>query len=271
MISSVKAVGSRLRGKTLFLSASVPAAERSKSYQRIENAHFEIEQAVISLARAVFSESGQLVFGGHPAISPLVAMVAGEYREPRHAEGANDKPSAPIHIFQSRAFEGFLPDDTLLMYQLGYATITWIDAANNEKFDPTIKYDESPCPESLRAMRDAMIGSTRPTAMVCIGGMEGVEREAEMFREYRKDAPLYVLERTGGASLMLTERRKDIRVIDSEIMAQVERWKAELPYRPSEGIIRKKDQVSVVPYPLIMQTIVDEISERSDQTRLRHR
>jgi hypothetical protein len=271
MISSVKAVGSRLRGKTIFLSASVPTPKRAERYQRVEDAHFEIEQAVISLARAVFSESGQLVFGGHPAISPLVAMVAGEYREPRYAESTNEKPSAPIRIFQSRAFEGFLPNDTLLMYQLGYATITWIDAVNNEKFDPTIEYEESPCPQSLRAMRDAMIGSTRPTAMVCIGGMEGVEREAEIFRELRNDAPLYVLGRTGGASLVLTHRRKDIRVIDSEIIARVERLKAELPHRPSEGTIRKSDQRAVVPYPLIMQTIVDEISERSDQTRLRRR
>ena len=70
---------------------------------------------------------------------------------------------------------------------------------------------------------------------------------------------------------MLTHRRKDIRVIDSEIIARVERLKTELPHRPSAGIIRKNDQRAVVPYPLIMQTIVDEISERSDQTRLRRR
>src|SRR5690348_16641625 len=114
MISSIKPLGSRLRGKTILLSASVPAPERAKEYQRVEDAHFQIEQAVISLARAVFSESGQLVFGGHPAISPLVAMVAGEYREPRYAESHQEKPIAPIRIFQSRAFEGFLPDDTLL-------------------------------------------------------------------------------------------------------------------------------------------------------------
>jgi hypothetical protein len=262
MISSVRAVGSRLRGKTIFLSASVPVPKRAERYQRVEDAHFEIEQAVISLARAVFSESGQLVFGGHPAISPLVAMVAGEYRQPRYAESHEEKPAAPIRIFQSRAFEGFLPNDTLLMYQLGYATITWIDAANNERFDPTIEHEQSPCPESLRAMREAMIGWTSPAAMVCIGGMEGVEREAELFRELRSEAPVYVLERTGGASLILAHRRKDIRVIDSEIINRIVRLKADLPKPTFDSLASQIDQRPIVPYPLIMQTIVDEVSSQ---------
>lgn len=235
-----------------------------------DDAHFEIEQAVISLARAVFSEGGQLVFGGHPAISPLVAMVAGEYREPRYAESREEKPSVPILIFQSRAFEGFLPSDTLLMYQLGYATITWIDAAENEKFDPTIEYKQPPCPESLRIMREAMIGWTKPEAMVCIGGMEGVEREAEIFRQLRAEAPIYVLERTGGASLLLAHHRNDLRVIDTEIIGRIERLRTELP-RPSFDTIFPEDaQRPAVPYPLIMQTIVDEVSKRGRQMEPRN-
>jgi hypothetical protein len=271
MISSMNAIGGRLKGMTIFLSASVPTVRRAEQYRRIEDAHFEIEQAVISLARAVFSESGQLVFGGHPAISPLVAMIAGEYREPRYAEGSEEKPSAPIRIFQSRAFEGFLPSDTLLMYQLGYATITWIDAAKNEKFDPNIDYKEPPCPESLRIMREAMIGGTRPEAMVCIGGMEGVEREAEIFREFRAESPIYVLERTGGASLLMAHRRTDVRVIDTEIIGRVDRMKRELTAHPPQVISPQNDELPVVPYPLVMQTIVDEVSQRVGHAGLRHR
>jgi hypothetical protein len=261
MISSSNFVGMRLRGRTIFLSASVPTAQRSERYQRIEDAHFEIEQAVISLARAVFSEGGQLVFGGHPAISPLVAMVAGEYREPRFSESSEERPAPPIRIFQSRAFEGFLPSDTLLMYQLGYATITWVDAVNQEKFNPEIKYKEPPCPASLRAMRKAMIEWTNPHAMVCIGGMEGVERETELFRELRGEAPIYVLQSTGGASLILGHTRKDIRVIDSEIMRRIEALKSNIlgPSHPTDSA-RKPEERPVVPYPLIMQSIVDEIA-----------
>ena len=270
MISPVNAVGDRLRGKTIFLSASVPAPRRAERYKRVEDAHFEIEQAVISLARAVFSESGQLVFGGHPAISPLVAMVAGEYREPRYAESSEERPSAPIRIFQSRAFEGSLPSDTLLMYQLGYATITWIDAAKNEKFDPAIEYEQPPCPDSLRAMRRAMIERTSPEAMVCIGGMEGVEAEVEMFRELRSEAPLYVLERTGGASLLLAHRHEGFRVIDREVIGRIEQLRAKLPRQTADTISRNDAERPVVPYPLIMQTIVDEVSERGRHTGSRN-
>jgi hypothetical protein len=111
MISSVNPVGTRLRGKAIFLSASVPSPKRNEQYQRIEDAHFEIEQAVISLARAVFSESGQLVFGGHPAISLLVAMVAGEYREPRYAETGEEKP--PRFVYSSRAHSRGISPATL--------------------------------------------------------------------------------------------------------------------------------------------------------------
>src|SRR4051794_31938323 len=91
----------RLSGKTVFLCASVPDRQRAKKYRRLENAAFEIEQAVISLARAVFSEGGRLLFGGHPSISPLVATVAGEYRETGFAERRGEAPPAPVLIYQS--------------------------------------------------------------------------------------------------------------------------------------------------------------------------
>jgi hypothetical protein len=148
------------------------------------------------------------------------------------------------------------------MYRLGYATITWIDAAKNEKFDPAIEYKEPPCPGSLRNMREAMIGWTKPEAMVCIGGMEGVESEAEIFRQLRGEAPIYVLEGTGGASLLLAHRRKDIRVIDTEIIRRIDHLRSELDRPYSNAISSKEAERSVVPYPLIMQTIVDEITER---------
>ena len=156
------------------------------------------------------------------------------------------------------------------MYRLGYATIVWTDAAKGEKFDPGVKYREPPCPESLRLMREAMIRSTTPRAMVCIGGMEGVEREAEIFRNELANAPIYTLERTGGASLRLAQQRKDVRVIDSEIMRRIEGIRAELhPREPSVEISKEDPRGPAVPYPLIMQTIVDEVSERRVRTTKR--
>lgn len=75
----------RDRRALLLFSASVPAIERAEIYRRIEAAE-AIEEAVVSLARAVLSEGGTLVCGGHPTISPLLALVVREYVTPRLAE-----------------------------------------------------------------------------------------------------------------------------------------------------------------------------------------
>jgi hypothetical protein len=267
MSAPLQPVSRRLLRKTVFLSASVPTAQRGERYRRASGAHFEIEQAVVSLARAVFSESGRLVFGGHPAISPLVAMVAGEYREPRHAEAHGDRPPAPITIFQSRAFQGFLPDETLVMYQLGYASITWIDAVDNERFSPKKHYSaDGPCPKSLRAMRIAMITGTQPDAMVCIGGMEGVERERSLFHELRAGAPVYVLGSTGGAAALIAQEHLDwVRVIDREVMGRTAAMRRELSRATyEEKAPSERPETPVVPYPLIMQTIVDHLAGRDE-------
>lgn len=251
-----------LRGRTVFLSASVPDVKRAERYNRIEDAAFEIEQAVISLARAVFSEGGRLVFGGHPAISPLVAMVVGEYREPRFAEGADERRTPPVEIYQSRAFEGYLPDDTLLMHRLGYASIHWVDAVDGERFNPEAPVEDVQCTKSLRGMRETMLESSNPDAMVCIGGMEGLESELAVALERGRPFPIYVLERTGGAAALLRERHlTGLRMIDTEVMARVDQMRTKLgvPIQAGETHIRQ----ALVPYPLVMQTIVEEIARQS--------
>lgn len=259
---SIAKTGKALNGKTVFLSASVPSEERAVRYNRIEDAAFEIEQAVISLARAVFSEGGRLVFGGHPAISPLVAMVVGEYREPRFAESGEGRRNSLVEIYQSRAFEGYVPDDTLLMYRLGYASIHWVDAVDDEHFDPNAPAQKMQCRSSLKRMRETILDTARPDVMVCIGGMEGLEDEVALALERGRSFPIYVLERTGGAAALLRERNfKRLRIIDTEIVTRVDQMRAELGVTmlQSEMHIRR----ALVPYPLVMQTIVEEIARQS--------
>jgi hypothetical protein len=250
---------SRLKGRRIFLSASVPKPESAKRYHRVEDAHLEIEEAVVSLARAVFTEGGVLVFGGHPAISPLVAMVAGEYIRPRFVEGQGEEVQTPIQIYQSRAFEGHLPDETLMMFRAGYATLHWTEAVDGERFDPDAPRDRPRCPGSLHHMRERMIGETAPEAMVCIGGMEGVEQEVEIFRELRRGEPIYVFGETGGASALLA-RREGLRVIDREVLGRLEPLR-----RAQEQLDREtlrapgEPERPPVPYPLIAQMLVEEL------------
>jgi hypothetical protein len=254
-------VNTALRGKTILLSASVPDERRAERFNRVEDAAFEIEQAVISLARAVFSEGGRLVFGGHPAISPLVAMVAGEYREPRFVESSEELPAAPVEIYQSRAFESYLPEDTLLMYRLGYARLHWTEAVDHERFEPKASSTDVSCPKSLRLMRESMLASSRPDAMVCIGGMEGLEEEVALALEHEPPFPIYVLERTGGAAALLRARNNGrLRMIDSEIVEKLGRMR--LQKSLNELSTDRRVHRALVPYPLVMQTIVEEIAEQ---------
>jgi SLOG-like protein len=256
-----------LADRSVFLSASVPSPERAERYRRVEDAHLEIEEAVVSLARAVFVEGGTLVFGGHPTISPLVAMVAGEYITPRLADERKEEVRTPIHIYQSEAYKGFVPDETLMMFRAGYATLHWTEAVDGERFDPKAPRDRPRCPKSLRHMRERMIRETAPVAMACIGGMEGVEEEADIFRELRQAAPIYVFGETGGAAALLAERRGDetLRVIDREVLARV------APLRRSRAQGQKsaaaQPEKPPVPYPLIAQMLVAELVSLDDHRR----
>jgi hypothetical protein len=251
-MNTVKPV-QRLRGRSVFLSARVPDPARDGRFSRISDASFQIEQAVISLARAVFSEGGRLVFGGHPSISPLVAIVAGEYRVPNVTEGGAERPPPQVAIYQSKAFREAIPHDTDLLIRLGLAEEHWIDALNGERFIIGKGPANYQCPESLREMRARMIEEADPIAMVCIGGMEGVLAEAEMFLAEKRRRPVFVLARTGGAASMMAEQKGPSIPIDVEIMRDL------VPTDDKAGEDRLGG-IEVHPYPLIMQTLIDRIA-----------
>ena len=200
-----------LRSHTVFLSASVPTR---LPFERKPDAPFQVEQAVASLVRAVFAEDGRLVFGGHPSISPLVASIAAEYFPVRPA-GLTPSPnvpssaaeSAPVIIFQSRAYEGFLPGETWEMQRFGFARIVWIDEVDGERFNPELR-GQRQCQQSLQKMRSALIEATVPTTLVAIGGMEGVLDEAQMFGQQTRGGSLVVftVRGTGGAAELIANK-----------------------------------------------------------------
>lgn len=189
-------------GDVIFLSASVPVREGW-----VEGAKSaEIEEAIVSVARAVFARKGRLLFGGHPSVSPLVAAVAGEYfaADP----GRNLRP---VVTFQSRFYDGRLPDETTEMVRMGWSTIEWTPRVSG-------RTDVDPGP-SLRLMRQQMLeaghpsrhGLRPPIAMIAIGGMEGVRDEASIFLHDRVNWPLpslprvYAFKSGGGAAARLLE------------------------------------------------------------------
>lgn len=157
----------------VFLSASVPDPLRHQRY--IGSADLVgIREAVLALVQVVLPRT-ELVFGGHPAISPLVVMVADQF-------GLKDK----VRIFQSELFRPRVPKESL-----AFPFITWTEAIAGE-LEP-----------SLRAMREEMLASALFSAGVFIGGMEGVEAEFTLFREKHPIVPAYAIASTGAAALAL--------------------------------------------------------------------
>ncbi len=154
----------------IFLSASVPYRE-----EWIEGSKpSEIEEAIISIARAVFARKGRLLFGGHPSVSPLVSAIASEYFPPDPA-----RLIRPVVTFQSEFFRKNLPDETAAMVRMGWSAIEWTEDRNAR--DP-----------SLKLMRELMLPEVRggafarnelrpPLAMIAVGGMEGIRDEALVF------------------------------------------------------------------------------------------
>jgi len=259
----------RLRGRSIFLSASVPHPKRDLRYQAVPHAQLEIEQAVVSLARAVFAEGGRLVFGGHPSISPLVSLVAGEYMRPVLVEGAlveRDISLSPVAIHQLEAYADQLVEATRHMETLGQAKVFWHPVDPSERFET--RQEERPSyPQSLKNMRLRMIADSIITGMVCIGGMEGVVEEAAMFAENRPSQPIFALARTGGAAALMANRTWDsrgripmVQIVDEEVMGQVADMLEE--HQAEKHVPRPK----YVPYPIIMQEIVRRVGDLRDET-----
>ncbi len=191
----------------IFLSASVP---HRKDW--LEGSHpVLIEEAIVSLARAVFARKGRLVFGGHPSVSPLIASIAGEYYAPDPT-----RTIRPIVTFQSEFFKENLPDKTWDLHRMGWSTIEWTPNVGNRDL-------------SLTVMRNWMLGSSvqqdaereivgrvikrnemqPPRAMVAIGGMEGIVEEAAIFLRESKSwdlprrPPVFAITTGGGAAAEL--------------------------------------------------------------------
>lgn len=204
----------RLRGKTLFLSASIPSEGRDSRFLRVPDVQVYVTDAVSAVARAVIAHQGTLVFGGHPTITPLVSLIAGEYLQHRPAEpvGPAERPAQETArgvVYQSEAFRGYLPDETWAIGALRLAEIRWVDAVAGEQFDPEL-IGQPQCEASLGEMRRTMLEATQPNAMVCIGGMEGVEKEASIFAEICPGRPIFTLQTTGGAAGLIAQREAEL-------------------------------------------------------------
>jgi hypothetical protein len=194
-------------GDIIFLSASVPVREGWVDGSKPT----EIEEAIISIARAVFARKGRLMFGGHPSVSPLVSAVASEYFAADPARQVR-----PVVTFQSRLFEAVLPNETTEMVRLGWSTIEWTPV--ERRADPAgtreqslILLRERMLPPDFAAVDDVIRRNELrpPLAMIAVGGMNGVRDEAYMFLQNRgawgARRHVFAFRSGGGAAARLLE------------------------------------------------------------------
>jgi hypothetical protein len=199
----------------VFLSASEPNPQRSAEYwdtRKLLNVR-EAVRAFCAHALAYFP----VVFGGHPAITPLVKNVAERI--------ANDASLGRLKR------EGTLGRPKILLYQSGLFVdhessaeeIITAPIDRNARVMPRktgmrnesllhMRYEMigKPTSQPIHALleKDAMnlgaerkerLGTYEFSAAVFIGGMEGVIREFNIFRSFHPDTPVFPIASTGAA------------------------------------------------------------------------
>lgn len=160
----------------IFLSASVPVKGRGDFFESANP--FLIQFAVRELLTVCLGRR-KIVWGGHPAITPMVWAVC---------ESLGVQYSTAVKLYQSRLFQDVFPEENLRFQNVNYVPAV---GKNRE--------------ESLKRMRLAMLRG-KFEAGVFIGGMEGIFDEYKMFRELHPNAKIVALRAPGGAAMQLAKK-----------------------------------------------------------------
>ncbi len=160
----------------IFLSAGVPDPKRGPDFANTADT-VAITAAVSSLLYVTLGRR-LLVWGGHPAITPMVLVVA---------EDLGIVYGSWVKLYQSQYFEDEFPED-------------------NSRFQNVI-YTEAGKDREVSSlhMRHRMFEEQQFDAAVFIGGMQGIFDEFNLFRRLQPDATALPVLSTGGAALLLSK------------------------------------------------------------------
>jgi hypothetical protein len=157
----------------VFLSASIPVQGRGNFFESADP--FLIQFAVRELMTVCLGRR-RIVWGGHPAITPMIWAVC---------ESLGVHYGKAVRLYQSRSFEEWFPAENKL-----FGNVRYVDAVGSDK------------EASLKRMRRLML-SGEFEAAVFIGGMEGIFAEHELFRELHPGKRVIALGAPGGAAMQL--------------------------------------------------------------------
>lgn len=157
----------------IFLSASVPVQGRSDFFESADP--FLIQFAVRELMTVCLGRR-RVVWGGHPAITPMVWAVC---------ESLGVSYATAVKLYQSRFFEEWFPEENKQFRNVQYTREVAGDRA-----------------ASLELMRRTMLAEPFEAA-VFIGGMEGIFDEFRIFQELHPVAKIVAVSAPGGAARQL--------------------------------------------------------------------
>ena len=163
----------------IFLSASIPYQDRDKRFYDTADI-IAIRDSVRALATVVIPKA-RLIWGGHPAITPLIRFVMGKM---------NADLKKHITLYQSNFFRDHFPSDNFFFENV------------------EITAEDIDRESSLLKMRNAMITDNDFSVGIFIGGMEGVLAEFKLFSESHPKALILPIASTGAAAKMIFEEIK---------------------------------------------------------------
>jgi hypothetical protein len=162
----------------IFLSAGVPDPKRGPQYAKTADT-VAIAAAVSALVHVTLGRR-LLVWGGEPAITPMIWAVA---------DGLDLDYGGWVKLYQSKHFRDEFPED-------------------NQRFRNVTYTDDIPQDRkrSLRLMREKMFADFNFTAAVFIGGMGGIIEEFELLQKLQPKAAALPIVSTGGATQDVAKR-----------------------------------------------------------------
>lgn len=158
----------------VFLSAGMPDPVRGPDYAATADP-VAITSAISALVHVVLGRR-LLVFGGHPAITPMIWVMA---------EHLGVQYGSWVRLYQSLYFADQFPEDN--------------ERYQNTVFTPSRENLAS----SLATMREQMFADQRYEAAVFVGGMKGIEDEFALLRLRQPATKMVPIASTGGAALVL--------------------------------------------------------------------
>ena len=189
----------------IFLSASVPVMGRGNYYETADP--FLIQSAVREFVTVALGRR-LIVWGGHPAITPMVWAVC---------EDLGVSYAKAVVLYQSKFFSDIFPEENKR-----FGNVNYVDAVPEDR------------EASLLVMRKAMLSRDDLIAAVFIGGMEGILVEHTLFTDFHPKAKVLTVPVAGGASRQLAEKLGVVAEADLQNVDFAKLFHTQLNVAPNE-------------------------------------